>query len=66
VQLLVDDELGQEVEILAAVLLRQEGRRRQAKPVRLLDNLVRKLLGLVVVSGDRPDLLLGELVRERA
>ena len=39
---------------------------RQAELVRLLDDLVRKLLGLVVVSGDRPDLALGELVRELA
>src|SRR5207249_6975895 len=40
-------------------------RRAQAEPVRLRDDLVRKLLGLVKFSRDRPDLPLGEIVGQR-
>src|SRR5579864_3052666 len=61
-QLLVDDELGQEVEPLAPVLVGQERRRAEAQLVRLLDDLVRELLGLVVLGSDGPDLPFSELV----
>jgi len=64
VELLVDHELGQKVEVLAAVFLREEGSRSQAEPVRLLDHLVRKFLGLVVIRRDRANLFFGELVSE--
>ncbi len=65
-ELLVEDELGQEVQALAAIFLREETGGAQAELVRLLDDLVRKLLGLVVVGGHRPHLPLGKLVRELA
>lgn len=55
---------GQERRDAWAVLLR-EAATLQADLGRLADELPRELAGLVVVSGDRADLPLGELVRER-
>src|SRR5438445_6338885 len=65
-QLFVEDQLGQEVEALAAVLLGDERGRAQAEAVRLFDDLVRKFLGLVEMRRDRADLFLGEPVRKLA
>src|SRR5207302_6635072 len=63
-QLLGEDELGQKVESGSAVLLGYERGRAQAELVRFLDDLIGKILTLVVMSGDGADLLLGELVGE--
>src|SRR4029077_4879174 len=65
-ELLVEHELGQKVEALASVLLRQESGRAQAKLVRLLDDLVRELLGLIVMGRHRTDLVEREVVSQIA
>ncbi len=66
VQLFIQDQLGEEVEALAAVLLGQERGRSEAELVRPVDHLVWKLLALVVTRGHRADLVDREVVRELA
>src|SRR6266699_3399709 len=66
VQLFVEDQLGQEVKALPAVLLGEECGRRQPEPVCLLYNVVWKLFGFVVVRRHRTDLLFRELVGQLA
>ncbi len=66
VQLFVEDQLGQEVKALPAVLLGEECGRRQPEPVCLLYNVVWKLFGFVVVRRHGTDLLFRELVGQLA
>src|SRR5207245_5595670 len=65
-ELFVEDQLGQEVEALAAVLLGDECRGAESELMRFLDHVVGKLLGLVVLSRNGTDFLFSELVGELA
>jgi hypothetical protein len=64
-ELLLDQGARQEVEAGTAVLLGDVGVH-QADLPGLLDDLLRPRAVLVVVPGDGPDLLLGEVVRQLA